>query len=63
MRKVSLVKVEEVFRAGWEATGEGHNAEWPDEGVPWRESAGYRAYLEWLTKHEPASSGPTETVA
>lgn len=33
------------FRAGWESSGEGYNGEYPDEGVPWLESAGYDRML------------------
>lgn len=28
-------------RTGWLASGEGFNSEYPDEGVPWKESEGY----------------------
>jgi len=33
------------FRSGWEASGEGYNGEYPDEGKRWEESAGYRAMI------------------
>jgi len=33
----------EGFRAGWEASGEGFNGEYPDEGVSWEVSAGHAA--------------------
>ena len=31
------------FRAGWEASGEGYNGEYPDGGVAWESSAGHAA--------------------
>lgn len=37
---------EEGFRAGWQATGEGFNGEWPDEGIRWEASAGHEAMLK-----------------
>jgi hypothetical protein len=33
------------FKAGWQASGEGYNGEWPDEGRTWEESAGREAML------------------
>ncbi|QNJ55563.1 hypothetical protein SEA_PHINKY_72 [Microbacterium phage Phinky] len=38
---------EEAFRAAWEASGEGHNGEWPDEGRSWEESEGRKEFLAW----------------
>ena len=36
---------ERGFRAGWEASGEGYNGEYPDDGVPWDESEGRQAMI------------------
>lgn len=33
------------FRAAWEISGDGHNGEYPDEGVPWEQSVGHEEYL------------------
>lgn len=40
---------ESVFRAGWQASGEGYNGEYPDEGVPWDRSAGHEAFERWMS--------------
>lgn len=44
----------EAFEAAWRASGEGYNGEWPDEGVPWAESAGREAYERWIERGETA---------
>lgn len=38
------------FKAGWMASGEGYNGEYPDEGVEWEQSEGYVAML-WAIAH------------
>lgn len=38
----------EAFKAGWESSGQGYNAEVPDEGIPWEHMAGREAYENWL---------------
>ena len=43
---------EEGFQAGWWASGEGFNGEYPDEGVPWEASVGKEAYEGWITREE-----------
>ena len=46
------VGFEAGFKAGWSASGEGYNGEYPDEGVPWPESAGRQAYLQRIGEKE-----------
>ena len=38
---------EKAFRAGWNASGEGWNGEYPDEGALWEISAGKQEYEKW----------------
>ena len=38
---------EKAFRAGWNASGEGWNGEYPDEGALWEVSAGKQEYEKW----------------
>lgn len=47
-RQGDVAAMERAFRAGWEASGEGWNGEFPDEGVKWEESAGYKEYHRWM---------------
>lgn len=42
----------EGFKAGWVSSGEGFNGEYPDEGVPWEESAGRAVYDRWIEKED-----------
>jgi hypothetical protein len=41
------------FKAGWMASGEGYNGEWPDEGKDWPTSAGKGAFTEWIDQADP----------
>lgn len=38
----------EAFKVGWESSGQGYNAEVPDEGIPWEDMVGRSAYGDWL---------------
>ena len=44
-------ELENAFKAGWQASGEGWNGEYPDEGVPWDKSGGYSEWLKWLASN------------
>lgn len=38
---------EKAFQAGWNASEEGWNGEYPDEGALWEVSAGKQEYEKW----------------